>query len=673
MTDPKHERRYWIRTEQGRVWGPFPLAQVERLKSQLTDKAEASFDGKAFRPASEFLELKALVTTKPAPPPPAPRSHPAAAVRDTAPAGVPKVGPALRALFGEPDKHVAPAAAPAPPAAAPVTAAAAPAPAAPARVPPPPPQAAPDQMAIPAQGEIADISPLRLYALAGMANATGRLELRLETGKTIALSFRRGAPEHLTSDDPELSVVRFLQNRKAIDAAQAQKAEDHVRSTGVDAVTALFQLQLIPPADAHRWMGDHARFLLDRALECGRGAFAFQADVAPPAAAFPLGPKWTLLAEAVRRLDHVPLRARLGKRLTQAAMRSGGLAIGKVEELALNAQEVRVYAAIDGTRTGEQLLQQFDGALALRVLYLLSELKHVSFDDVQPQAAAPPPAAPPAAAKPEPTPPRVSPAPAAKPSPPKAPAPAPAAKPIAAPRPIANYAAGPAGETPEAMLARLRELAAKLDTGTHYEALGLDKKASTADVKRAFVVLARDLHPDTVTDPAQTELRGVKERLFARVNEAAQVLGDDARRKEYEAELKGEKRDVDVSRIFDAEEKFQKAEIFVKARKYKEGLDLLEEAIKLNGGEAEFYAWRGYARFLLATDRKAAFDDCAADCRKAIKMVERCVPAHLFLGHMQKIVGDVKSAGSSFSRVLQIDERNVEAQRELRLMGSRQK
>src|SRR5438309_9169278 len=109
MGDSKAERRYWVRTEQGRVWGPFPLAQLDRLKSQLTEKAEASFDGKAFRPAIEFLELKSLVTAKPAAPAPAPRSAPAAAaVRKPPPSGIPTVGPALRALFGDPEKQVAP-------------------------------------------------------------------------------------------------------------------------------------------------------------------------------------------------------------------------------------------------------------------------------------------------------------------------------------------------------------------------------------------------------------------------------------------------------------------------------------------------------------------------------------------------------------------------------------
>src|SRR5581483_11935145 len=154
---------------------------------------------------------------------------------------------------------------------------------------------------------------------------------------------------------------------------------------------------------------------------------------------------------------------------------------------------------------------------------------------------------------------------------------------------------------------------------------------------------AKELHPDTVADPALVDLRELKERLFARMNEAAQVLGDDKRRKEYEAELDGKAETVDVSRIFAAEENFQRAEILIKARKYQEGLDLLEEAIGMNAEEAEFYAWRGYAKFLLAKDRKQAFEECAGDCRKAIKMVDRCIPAHLFLGHMAKALGDLKA------------------------------
>jgi hypothetical protein len=38
---------------------------------------------------------------------------------------------------------------------------------------------------------------------------------------------------------------------------------------------------------------------------------------------------------------------------------------------------------------------------------------------------------------------------------------------------------------------------------------------------------------------------------------------------------------------------------------------------------------------------------------------------------MQKVIGDQKGASASFQKVLQLDERNVEAQRELRMLGRR--
>ena len=57
--------------------------------------------------------------------------------------------------------------------------------------------------------------------------------------------------------------------------------------------------------------------------------------------------------------------------------------------------------------------------------------------------------------------------------------------------------------------------------------------------------------------------------------------------------------------------------------------------------------------------------------KKALKLVERCLPAHLFLGHMQKVVGNIKAASSSYQRVLDLEPTHIEAQRELRLMGKK--
>ncbi len=597
-------------------------------------------------------------------------------------------------------------------------------------------------LSLPESGDLADASPVRLYAIAAFTSATGWLQLEVDKGRMLQVSFRRGTPEHLSSDDPELSLLRFLQLRGLVTGEQGVKAEEQSSRSGQDIVSVLFQLQFIAPAEAHRILGDYSLFLLDRALTTWRGNFAFEKDAPAPPGAFPLGQRWTLLAEAVRRLDPTLLRARLGKRLGRPVLRSGGLGIGSVEQLALSAQEARLYASIDGTHTGDELLKQQDPSTALRTLYLLTELGHLAFGELvePPQPWLPPagltggaggplpagvpdtvpaPAANAAQRDPARAPARELPRIARPPPPPgiaagpSRPPPSMQAQPgaaaqsspagsnpaqsnpprsnnavpravavvsgpgkptVASPsmRPPPAFAESPQGETPEAMLARLEALALRLKKGDHFAALGLDRKAmAPGEAKRNFLVLAKELHPDTVTDPGQTALHEVKALLFARINEASQVLSDDARRKAYEKELDGAASNVDVARIFAAEENFQRAEIMIKARKYADGLALLEQAICLNTDEAEFYAWRGYASFLIAKDRKAAYSDAAADCRKAARMLDKCLPAHLFLGHMGKAMGDLKLAEQCYSRVLQLDPRHVEAQRELRLMGKK--
>src|SRR5216684_287781 len=458
---PPGGRQYWIRTEQGRVWGPYPIGALERLRGQLTEKAQASLDGKEFRSGMDFPELRSLLTERkatPTPPstPPVPRAPPT-------PATGMYVGPALRAMIEgtaarkQPEEPVAapPPEKPAPPAPKPSG----------------PPVMRPaavmqsEKLELAEQGNLAEVTPVRLYALAALGGANGWLELQLESGRMITISFRRGTPDHVSSDDPELSLLRFLQGRKIVTAEQASQAEQHATKGGVDVVSALFQLQFIPPADAHKLLGEHALFLLDRAIETSRGTFTFEKDAPSPPGAFALGHKWTLLAEAVRRLDPVPLRARLGKQLGHHVQRSGGSSIGKLEELALTAQEARLHASIDGTRVGEELVEQHGGPVAVRLLYLLTELKHLSFGEAEeprpasaappPPAAAPPPAPPPAAARP-------APAPAARPTPPRGTAPAarptpargsaPVAKPPPAPpkpaAPSRTYATPPPDEAP---------------------------------------------------------------------------------------------------------------------------------------------------------------------------------------------------------------------------------
>ena len=58
----------------------------------------------------------------------------------------------------------------------------------------------------------------------------------------------------------------------------------------------------------------------------------------------------------------------------------------------------------------------------------------------------------------------------------------------------------------------------------YYEVLGVDKKASDADIKKAYRKKAHQLHPDKGGDKAQ----------FQKINEAYQILGDTNKRAQYD-------------------------------------------------------------------------------------------------------------------------------------------
>src|SRR3712207_5925056 len=61
----------------------------------------------------------------------------------------------------------------------------------------------------------------------------------------------------------------------------------------------------------------------------------------------------------------------------------------------------------------------------------------------------------------------------------------------------------------------------------YYKTLGVDKKASQDDIKKAYRKLARKYHPDTNKDKSA-------EDRFKEVSEAYDVLSDPEKRKQYD-------------------------------------------------------------------------------------------------------------------------------------------
>ncbi|MGH2911200.1 MAG: DnaJ domain-containing protein, partial [Solirubrobacteraceae bacterium] len=63
----------------------------------------------------------------------------------------------------------------------------------------------------------------------------------------------------------------------------------------------------------------------------------------------------------------------------------------------------------------------------------------------------------------------------------------------------------------------------------YYKTLGVDKKASAEDIKKAYRKLARKYHPDRNPDDKHAEER------FKEISQAHDVLGDPEKRKQYDS------------------------------------------------------------------------------------------------------------------------------------------
>ncbi|MGV3621917.1 MAG: J domain-containing protein [Archangium sp.] len=219
----------------------------------------------------------------------------------------------------------------------------------------------------------------------------------------------------------------------------------------------------------------------------------------------------------------------------------------------------------------------------------------------------------------------------------------------------------------------LKGLQALLETmkkQTFFEVLGIKKDGDASQVKMAYLKAARSFHPDTVPPDAPPEVAKAKADIFALISEANRTLSDPVLREDYTAELAagGSGNKVDIEKILRAEDSFQKGTIMVKARKYPEALKMLESAIADNPDEGEFYAWRGYAKFLISTDRKAATPEVLRDINLCVSKNPNVANAYYFLGFVAKLNGDHKTALANFKKCVALDPKHIDASRELRTM-----
>lgn len=193
--------------------------------------------------------------------------------------------------------------------------------------------------------------------------------------------------------------------------------------------------------------------------------------------------------------------------------------------------------------------------------------------------------------------------------------------------------------------------------------LGIPDTSGREDVKKAFLSLAKQFHPDRFASPGLADLQEVVRDFFAAVNEAYEVLSDDRKRAEY-LKARQAKRAVhsEAARV-----DFQKGEACLRTRDFARARGFLESAVRADP-QPEYQAALAFACLAdpAHPDRARARQLLAEATQDAA-----CDRAFYVAGVLARDEGDDGGAERHFRAAIKANPRNADAVRELRLAQAR--
>ena len=182
-------------------------------------------------------------------------------------------------------------------------------------------------------------------------------------------------------------------------------------------------------------------------------------------------------------------------------------------------------------------------------------------------------------------------------------------------------------------------------------------------MKKAFLGLAKQFHPDRFASPALADLQATVRDFFAAVNEAYETLSDDRKRADYLVKRKGQDKDRSLAAKVD----YEKGEACLRTRDFGRARGFYESAVRADPRPL-YQAALAQAFVLDPTqkDRARARSLLAGACKDA-----SCDRAFFVAGVVAREEGELGEAERLFRAALKANGRNGDAARELRELEKR--
>jgi tetratricopeptide (TPR) repeat protein len=224
----------------------------------------------------------------------------------------------------------------------------------------------------------------------------------------------------------------------------------------------------------------------------------------------------------------------------------------------------------------------------------------------------------------------------------------------------------------------LREWLTAVEAGVrennHYQILGVPENVSDKHIQDLRTNWIKQFHPDLFRRVNLGDLTARLDSAWKAVNNAAALLLDKAKRKEYDLFLDRKRKGLptDVNIIMEAERTFKDGDRLLKGHRYEEALERFKKAIQLNRAEPEFRVCKAWAEYMVAK----ASGNVPVTFRERIKeLMTSAMEAqdtldrgHYYLAMILKDEGRDRDAFHHFQEAARINPYNVDAKREIRIL-----
>jgi len=217
----------------------------------------------------------------------------------------------------------------------------------------------------------------------------------------------------------------------------------------------------------------------------------------------------------------------------------------------------------------------------------------------------------------------------------------------------------------------------------HFALLGVRLDSSIDELRKAYFVLARKLHPDRLAALGIADDKRDAQRLFAQINTAFAVLNDPVQRDNYVSVLqrggasavRAEEARADelASAVMRAEEAYRRGEMALRRDQLEQALSEFGQAVQLQPLEAEYQAMLAWTKFAVSPDKQAIAVQTRKDLQRAAAGAESSPTPRFYLGRVERMLGREKEALQYFQQVLAIKPNHAEAASEARILEQRLK